>query len=167
MRTARALTKIGIQCACALLFVFLFPVLHLLTHPFSVLYGTDYTPLVLRLDDFYWETGLVTISLISTPLLLIAVILLIQKQPFSFFRALILLLTPFLLSLGIQYFIAVQLDKYLRFPRMGHPVPWEYVFQSGFMLDCLCLAVAYAGICAVLYLVAALVWGKLTCRWTK
>lgn len=160
MTTARAHTKIGIRCACVLLFILFFPVLHLLTHPCSVLYGTDYTPLILRLDDFYWGTGLMSISLFSTPLLLVALILLIRRQRFSFFRALIFLLTPFLLALGIQYFIAVQLDQYLRFPLMGQPVPWECVFQSGFILYCLQLTVGYAGTCAVL--VAALVVEKPT-----
>ena len=135
-----------------MLFLLFFPALNLFTHPFSVLHGTDYTPLVLRLDDLYLKTGLLIISLLATPVLLVAVILLMQKQRLALLRALTLLLTPFLLALIIQYFIAVQLDKYLRFPRMGHSVPWEHVFQSGFMLYCLRLAIAYAGICAVLYL---------------
>lgn len=162
MTNAQVESKLKVGFSCALLFVIFFPVLHFLTHPFSVLYGTDYTPLVLRLDDFYLKTGLLSISLIATPLLLVAVIFLMQKQRFSFVRALTYLFTPFLVALVIQYFISVQLDNYLRFPRIGHPVPWDQVFQPGYMLDCSRLAIAYVGICVMLYFVSALVWRKLS-----
>lgn len=162
MTNAQVKIKFGVGFGCVLLFMLFFPALNLLTHPISVLYGTDYTPLVLRLDDFYLKTGLWIISLPAIPALMVAVIFLMQKQRLAIPNALTLLLTPFLLSLVIQYFVAVQLDKYLRFPRMGYRVPWEDVFQSGFMLDCLRLAIAYAGICAVLCFAVPIVSGKLT-----
>ena len=144
----KAQAKIGV--GCVLLFVLFFPALNLFLHPISVLYSTDYKPLVLRLDDFYMKTGVLLISLLVTPFLFVAVIWLMQKQRLRFVSALLLLLTPFLLALIIQYFITVQVDKYLRVPHPGDPVPWKYVFQSGFMLHCLRLGIGYAALCAVL-----------------
>src|SRR5438046_6149936 len=105
MTAAQVQSKVGIGFACGFLFLLFFPLLHLLTHPFSVLYGTDYTPLVLRLDDFYQETGVLSVSLIATPLLLVAVIFLMRKQRFAILHALIFLLIPFLLALVLQFFI--------------------------------------------------------------
>src|SRR5438093_786265 len=120
-------TKLFLSLDVILLFLVLFPVLDLFTHPISVLFGSDYEPLVIRLWDLYVHTGLLAPSLLATPVLLIAVTFIMQRYDFGFRRSLAVVLTPFLTALFIQYFIAVQLDKYLRFPRMGYAIPWKDV----------------------------------------
>ena len=139
-----------------LLFVLLFPVLDLFTHPTSVMFG-HYVPLVIRLSDFYGNTPFLGASLIAVPLLLIALLLLMQWRHFGLVRSSLLVLAPFSLTLFLQCFIAVQLDKYLQNPVMRHPFPWNYVFQFSFMLDCLLLLLIYACLAAFLWFLVFLI----------
>src|SRR5947208_1104077 len=136
-----------------LLFFLLFLLLDLFTHPISVLSSTDYVPLVIRISDVYfWQNGLIMrLSEFGVPLLLIALMLFMCCQRFSFRRALLVLLAPFLVALVIQYFIAVQLDKYLQFPRLGQPILWRHVFQVSFMLHCGRIVLIYAVVVSALY----------------
>ncbi len=153
MTNARTRIGFSLSLASIVLFLLSLPILDVFTHPFSVLYGKDYTPLVIRLSDIYWlwHSGvIIRVSLFGLPLLLIAVIWFMDIQGFSFSRALTVVLLPFLAALVIQYFIAVQLDKYLRFPSMGHEVPWEHVFQLPFILHCSSVALVYAAIVTTL-----------------
>jgi hypothetical protein len=140
-----------------LLFVSCFPVLDILTHPVSVMHGFDYLPLVLRLSDFYWETPFFGASLIAFPLLLLLLAFLTQRRSRGLARSLLVLVTPFALALLVQYFIAVQLDKYVQNPLMRHPFPWKYIFQVPFMLDCFFLLLIYVTIATLLWLIVRLV----------
>src|SRR5436309_2725483 len=91
---------VGGAVALALFFFLLFPLLDLLTHPFSVLHSTNYVPLVIRLSDLYfWQNGLIIrVSLIGLPLLLIMLVLFMVLRRFSFRRALLVLIAPFLIA---------------------------------------------------------------------
>ena len=119
--------------------------------PVSIMSGTDYLPLVIRLDDFYLNSGLLPISFIGTPLIVGVAVFLMQQERFSLARAVTCLVVPFLLALIIQYFISVQLDKYLRFPREGHAVPWRYLFQPAIIVRCCWVAMAYVAYCLLLH----------------
>jgi hypothetical protein len=140
-----------------LLFVSCFPLLDILTHPVSVMYGLDYLPLVLRLSDFYWRTPFFGASLIAFPLLLLLLAFLTQRRSCGLRRSLLVLIAPFALALLLQYFIAVQLDKYVQNPLMRHPFPWKYVFQVPFMLNCFSLLLIYATIATLLWFLVRLV----------
>ena len=135
----------------AFLFVLLFPVLDLFTHPFSVMYG-HYVPLVERLSGFYWHTPFLDASLIGVPLLLFALLLIMQWRQFGLGRSSLLVLGPFSLTLFLQYFIAIGLDKYLMdFSSAGLPIPWDDVFQFSLILNCLLLFLIYASLAASLW----------------
>ena len=141
-----------VQCALIV------PALNLVIHPMSVLHGMDYTPWVLRLDDFYERSGLYMISLVGTPLILFALILLVLNQRLALGRAVTLLLAPFLFALAAQYLIALQVDKCLRYPEL----PWSGMLQLPMMSYCFVLAAIYAAISAALYCIASFIWKKLT-----
>jgi hypothetical protein len=140
----------------ALLFVLLLPVLDIFTHPVSVMYG-HYVPLIIRLSDLYWHTPILSAAFLGVPLLLAALLLLVQWRQFGFVRSALLVVIPFAVALLIQYFIAVQLDKYLvDFPAAGLAVPWNDVFQFPFIMWCLQLLLIYISIAAVLWLIILL-----------
>ena len=146
----------------ALLFVLLLPVLDIFTHPFSVMYGL-YVPLIVRLSDLYWHTPVFSIAFVGAPLLLAAVLLLLQCRHFGVFRSTLLVVVPFALASLLQYFVAVQLDKYLvEFPAAGLAIPWDDVFQFQLIVDCLRLLLVYVCIAAVLWLIISLLRRVLT-----
>src|SRR5262245_52005599 len=122
MTKVKVHTNIVLGLACTILFVSFFPILDIFFYPVSVLHGTDYEPLILRLPRMFWETGLTHSSLIAVPSLLLALTLLMQGHGFSLVRSIPVFLAPFSLALIIHYFIAVQLDTDLRSARMGHPI---------------------------------------------
>jgi hypothetical protein len=139
--------------ASGVLFVLLFPVLDIFTHPVSVMHG-HYVPLIIRLSDFYWHTPILSIALAGTPILLVGLLLLVQWRQFGLVRSALLVILPFILALLVQYFIAVQLDKYLvAFPAAGLAIPWEHVFQFPFIVGCQQLLLIYVSIAAVLWLI--------------
>ena len=148
---------------CGLLFVLLFPLLNIVTHPISVLSNSDYEPLINRLPyfpySFCWP-----VSLYAVPVLIVALVVLMQSCHFRFARSIIVLLAPFLGALTIQWFIAVQVDKYLWMSRHGYGFPWGIVFQFPFMLHCFWLALIWVVVCSALYGIAMLVRGKLSIR---
>jgi hypothetical protein len=151
----------------ALLFLLLFPVLDIFTHPVSVLYGS-YIPLVIRLSDIYWDTSLLSIAVLGTPLLLVALLLLAQWQGLGLPRTSVCVLAPFSLALLFQYFIAVGLDKYLvEFPAAGLPIPWGDVFQPQFILGCLLLLLVYACLAIGLWMFIFTIRGKIATALTK
>ena len=151
------------------LFVSLVPVLDLFVHPFSVMFG-QYVPLVIRLSDLYWNSGFLSASGISVPLLLFTLILLTHSRHFGFGRSLVLLVAPFSLAFFVQYFIAVQLDTELRWARAGHSVHWNYILQVPFIMQCLLLILGYASVAALLWLIVRAIWrvatAALTHRWS-
>jgi hypothetical protein len=63
-------SKFFVPLLTGLLFLLLFPVLDIFTHPFSVMHG-QYIPLVIRLSDFYWRTWVLGTALFGVPLLLV------------------------------------------------------------------------------------------------
>jgi len=133
-----------------LLFLFLLAVLDIFTHPASVMYG-HYVPLVIRLSDFYWHTPVLATALLGVPFVLIAILLLAQWGQFGLRCSAAFVVVPFTVALLLQYFIAVQLDKYLvDFPGA---IPWHYVFQLPFIVGCLEILVVYLVITAMLWLV--------------
>jgi hypothetical protein len=138
-------------------FVSLVPVLDFFVHPFSVMHG-QYVPLVIRLSDVYWKTGLLSVSGIAVPLLLLALTLLTHSRRFRFGRSLVLLVAPFSLALLIQYFIVVQLDTELRSAWSGHSVQWKYIFQFPFITECFLLILTYAFVAALLWLLVWIIW---------
>jgi len=131
------------------LFLFLLPVLDIFTHPVSVMYG-HYVPLVIRLSDFYWHTPVLATALLGGPVVLITMLLLAQWGRFGLLRSTVFVVVPFAMALLMQYFIAVQLDKYLvDFPGA---IPWHYVFQFSFVVGCLEILLVYIVITAMLWL---------------
>jgi len=108
---------------CGFLVVLLFPLLDLVTHPISVLSNSDYEPLINRLPfvpySFCWPS-----ALYAAPVLIIALVVLLQSYRISFSRGIMVLLAPFLIALTVQWFIAMQVDKYLWMFRHGYGFPW-------------------------------------------
>jgi len=163
--------------ACFLFFFSLFPVLDILTHPVSVLFGDDYTPWLIWLGEVYWDTDILQIASISVPLMLLTITILMQRRRFGFILSLAIYLAPFLAAITIQYFIVVQLDKYFYYSNQqqtmyykavfhGRTLPWEYVFQMPVMMYFLDVVMYYTGFCCVLFLVGTLIrkfhafWGQ-------
>ena len=146
---------------CSLLFVLLFPFLNIFTHPFSVLSGTDYQPLINRLPYFPYRFCW-PVSLYAVPVLIVALVVLMQSYRLRFTESLLVLLAPFLLALTIQYFIAVELDKYLHYWRQGSSFEWQYVFQFPFIFWCFRLVLIYVALSSTLYGIAMLVRRKLS-----
>lgn len=150
---------------CVFLMILLLPILDIFTHPFSVLGIPGYDPLINRLPDFPYS--FFSLAFFAVPALVVLLIVLMQSYGLHFTRVLVVLLIPFVSALTIQYFIAVQLDKYLRFPSLGHPIPWQHVFQFPFMRHCFWLAVIYAATCAATYGIAAVARKQLSIRWSE
>lgn len=160
-------SKVLPPAASGVLFLLLFPVLDVFTHPVSVMYG-HYVPLIIRLSDFYWRTPILSIAFIGTPVLLAGLLLLVQWRQFGLVRSALLVILPFILALLFQYFIAVQLDKYLLdFPAAGLAIPWDDVFQFPFIVGCLQLLLIYMSIAAVLWLIILLLRRVVTFALTK
>jgi hypothetical protein len=151
---------------CGFLFVLLCPLLDIVTHPMSVLSNSDYEPLINRLPYFpYYFCW--PVPLYAVPVLIVALVVLMQSYRIGFGRGIMVLLAPFLVALTVQWFIAVQVDKYLWMSRHGHGFPWGTVFQFPFLLHCFWLAVIYAVVCSTLYGVTALVTKQLSIRWSE
>jgi hypothetical protein len=134
-------------------FLLCFPILNAFTQPVSVLYAEDYEPLVLRLSESYAKTNLLAVACVTVPFLLVLLALTMRKRGYSRVRAFSVLLIPFVVAATIDYFIAAQSDKYLRFPRYGLAIPWRNIFQVSQLLETLFVTLVYIGICsAILYL---------------
>ena len=150
---------------CSLLMILLFPFLDIFAHPLSVIGSTGYDPLINRLPDFPY--GFFGLAFFAVPALVVLLVVLMQSDGLHFTRVLVVLLVPFIPALTIHYFIVVQLDKYLRFPSQGHPIPWQYVFQISSMLYFFGLGVGYVAICAGVYGIAAFLRKQLSIRWRQ
>ena len=158
-RTNHRYVVVGI--AACFLSIALLPALDLFMHPFSVLYSSDYEPLIVRLPH---SLGECPACIFASPVLVIAVIVLGKHYQFGYRESLLVLLAPFLLALIIEYLAAVQLDKYFWYWRRGYAFEWRMVLQFPFMADCLWLTLIYAATCSAMYWIVTRSWNRLSAR---
>ncbi|MBX7245403.1 MAG: hypothetical protein K1X53_07880 [Candidatus Sumerlaeaceae bacterium] len=154
-----------IVIGCGLLFVLFFPLLDRVTHPVSVLSG-EYEPLIIRLPAFPYGIPY-RFCLFTAPAVMVALAVLMQRRRFPILRGVMVLLVPFHVALAIQWFLAVQVDKYLWMYRKGYGFHWGQVFQVPFLLHCFSLALVYTVICVMVYGVVLFVGRKLSHRSNK
>jgi hypothetical protein len=148
--------RIAISGGGILLCLLLLPAMHLASQHTSVLWGPDYEPWVLQLGSLYSKCGFYILSFIGAPLVITLAIVQMIRQRSPIMLTVVLLASPFLIGVLIQYLIDIQVDKYARYPEYGVPFPWRNLLDVSLIWLFGRLACAYAIACASIYLLTLL-----------